>query len=66
MTQRETVARAIYMTHWALPEESKRGLDPRNVPTWEGASQAVRDWVLAQADAAIEAMGNVANQDRAA
>jgi hypothetical protein len=64
MTQRETVARAIYMTHWSLPEESLRGLDRHMTPPWENVSSAVREWVLAQADAAIEAM--IASQDRAA
>lgn len=55
MNRREAVARAIYATHWELPEESKRGLDPQVPPTWETTSQAVRDWVLAQADSAIAA-----------
>jgi hypothetical protein len=32
------LARALYMTHWREP-----------APTWERASEAVRDWVNAQA-----------------
>jgi hypothetical protein len=59
VTRREAVARAIYMTHWELPEESKRGPETRWPPTWETASPAVRDWVLAQADSAIEAMEQI-------
>lgn len=51
----ERVARAIYMRHWALPEESLRGLDPRFPPAWEASSEAVRQWVREQASAAIEA-----------
>jgi hypothetical protein len=67
VTRRETIARAIYMTHWGLPEESKRGLDPRIPPPWENVSGAVREWVLAQADAAIEAYeADVASHDEAA
>jgi len=51
----EIAARAIYNTHWKLPEESARGLDPHFPPTWETASEAVRDWVRKQAAAAIAA-----------
>jgi hypothetical protein len=41
----DVVARAIYRTHWRAPS-----------PTWDNASASVRDWVKAQARAAIEAV----------
>jgi hypothetical protein len=39
----EDVAQAIYRTHWRAPS-----------PTWEETSEEVRDWVRAQAEAAID------------
>lgn len=54
-TRVEAVARAIYMTHWGLAEESKYGVDRHDPHTWDGASQAVRFWVLKQAAAAVAA-----------
>lgn len=59
MTQdrRDTVARAIYTTHWKAPDpETGRA----GAPVWENVSAAVREWVLAQADSAIAAL-NAAN-----
>lgn len=53
----ERVARAIYMTHWELPDEGKRG-NERLPPTWDNASGAVRDWVRKQAEAAIDALSD--------
>ena len=52
-TEREYVARTIYMTHW-----KPTGSDTRTpgAPQWEQASDHVREWVLAQADAAIRAL----------
>jgi len=41
----EQAAKAIYATHWRKPS-----------PDWEEASEAVRDWVRAQALSAINAM----------
>lgn len=35
---RNGVARAIYMTHWSLPDDSYTGLERRIPPTWENAS----------------------------
>ncbi len=40
----DQVAKAIYATHWRKPS-----------PDWEEASEAVRDWVRAQALSAINA-----------
>jgi hypothetical protein len=41
----ERVAQAIYATHWRSPSQ-----------TWEEASEAVKDWVRAQALSAINEM----------
>jgi hypothetical protein len=41
----ERVAQAIYATHWRSPSQ-----------TWEEASEAVKDWVRAQALSAINQM----------
>ncbi len=40
----DTVARAIYRTHWRAPS-----------PVWEATSDDVRDWVRKQAVSALEA-----------
>jgi hypothetical protein len=52
MSRRAAVARAIYMTHWQ-PGDFATGR--RGAPQWEQVSDAVREWTLAQADAAIAA-----------
>src|SRR3954470_14500974 len=51
----DQLARAIYMTHWkpADPDSGRPG-----APVWENASNNVREWVTAQAEAAIAAAGN--------
>ena len=41
----ETVAMAIYSTHWRAPS-----------PTWDEASEEVRDWVRKQALSAMNAL----------
>jgi hypothetical protein len=43
-TQIEAMAQAIYMTHWREPS-----------PVWQAASENVKDWVRAQALAAMNA-----------
>ena len=44
----ETMARAIYMTHWRAPS-----------PTWDNAGEEVQAWVRAQAMAAWAALESV-------
>lgn len=51
----ERVAHAIYMTHWQPSDENPRAQDHRFPPTWENASESVREWVRAQAVSAIAA-----------
>lgn len=46
----EAVAAAIYGTHRSAPEWSE---GQRPAPTWSNASDAVRQWVRAQAERAI-------------
>ena len=41
----DQVARAIYETHWRPPS-----------PRWDEVSEEIRDWVTAQAEAAIDAV----------
>lgn len=52
----EEVARSIYETHLAVPDwDSGR----RASPTWDNASEAVRDWVCAQSLSAINALREI-------
>lgn len=46
----DQLARAIYMTHWkpADPDSGRAG-----PPVWENASNNVREWVTAQAEAVM-------------
>ena len=46
----DAVARAIYETHWSVPES---GNAP---PAWDNASDSVKKWVRAQAKSAIAAL----------
>ena len=49
----DLVARAIYETHLRRPPVE--GFEFRPAPVWTEASEAVREWVFAQARSAIDA-----------